>query len=772
MFDGLEAIVSGMTEALYVLDTEWRFTFLNQSAERLMQRKREDVLGQSLWEQFPHAVDSVFFREYHRAVAQGHPVAFEGYCELSCKWYKVQAFPFERGLSVLLHDITVDVQGRRMTEVINNITLAIHSTLDFDEVMKRLVVEVARGLDCQATAIGLLAEEGLRLTYSHNCSPDIMDKIVPYHEIPYLQKVMQQKQGMLIHASQLPDGLGDRLLREMGGLETILVIPLHNRQEVLGALFLSSPAPAVVISKQQMDFGNQVATAVAISLANVQLYQQVQQQGCKAETERQRLRAVLDALPVGVAVFDKEGCVVRSNVIMDRLWGGSQAELVLFDDNTSYRTWHTQSGCPVNLQEWGVSKALEGVTTWHQALEFICADGSKAALLCSAAPIRDGNGEVIGAVSVAQDMAEVKQAREKLEELVRERTEYLEMANERFTVAFACSPSIMAIHDLDGRFVDVNESFQCVTGWSKAEVLGRTTVDIGINDQLTPEIFKRIFQNTGRVENLDIHFVTRTGQQREGLLSAERIYLNGQELILTLVHDITDRIMLHQEIDRFDRMKLVGQMAASFAHEIRNPMATVRGFMQFLQKKTESEQHKGYFDLVISELDRTNDIINGYLALARDKHIDRRKVNLNNIIQTILPLIQSDGLAEDKTVIFEPGELPEFLLDDKEIVQLIINLCRNGLQAMDQEGTLLIRTWCDGAEAVLSVADAGPGIAPEVQDKLFIPFVTTKENGSGLGLTVCHNIVERHKGRIEYTTGPTGTVFFIRFPLATAAAAS
>ncbi|HUS88630.1 MAG TPA: PAS domain S-box protein [Desulfosporosinus sp.] len=228
-------------------------------------------------------------------------------------------------------------------------------------------------------------------------------------------------------------------------------------------------------------------------------------------------------------------------------------------------------------------------------------------------------------------------------------------------------------------------------------------------------------------------------------------------------HDISERRMFEKEMARLDRLNLVGQMAAGIGHEIRNPMTTVRGFLQLLGDKEEFQQSKDYFELMIEELDRANSIITEFLSLAKNKTLDLKPLSLNCLIGNLFPLIQADAMVNDKDIIMELQDTEVLLLDEKEIRQLILNLVRNGLEAMSVGGKLTIRTFMDGEETVLAVGDEGSGIKTEDLEKIGTPFFTTKENGTGLGLATCFSISARHNAAIQIDTGPSGTTFLVRF---------
>lgn len=194
-------------------------------------------------------------------------------------------------------------------------------------------------------------------------------------------------------------------------------------------------------------------------------------------------------------------------------------------------------------------------------------------------------------------------------------------------------------------------------------------------------------------------------------------------------------------------------------------MTTVRGLLQMLSSNSLYYQDQDLFDLMIEELDRANSILSEFLSLAKDKHVELLPSSLSSILSSVIPLIKANAMAKDISIVFQTEPVPDLLLDSKEIRQLIFNLTQNSLEAMPPGKTLTLRTYEDNGQVVLLVQDEGSGIDDSILDKLGMPFVTSKENGTGLGLSVCYRIAARHCAAIEVETGPQGTSFFVRFPL-------
>jgi signal transduction histidine kinase/transcriptional regulator with GAF, ATPase, and Fis domain len=233
--------------------------------------------------------------------------------------------------------------------------------------------------------------------------------------------------------------------------------------------------------------------------------------------------------------------------------------------------------------------------------------------------------------------------------------------------------------------------------------------------------------------------------------------------ICALIKDITEKKKYEKELKRLSGLQLIGQMAAGISHEIRNPMTTVRGFLQLLKEANNFEKYKQYIGIMIEELDRANSIITEFLSMSNTRTSDLQELSLNSILYDIAPLIEIDAFNQNKYVKIDTQTIPKLLLNRNEIRQLIINLYRNGLEAMEEGKTLTIRTYKENGCVILAFVDQGEGIKPEVLEKLGTPFFTTKEKGTGLGLGVSYAIAARHHAKIEIQTSVEGSTFFVNF---------
>jgi len=298
------------------------------------------------------------------------------------------------------------------------------------------------------------------------------------------------------------------------------------------------------------------------------------------------------------------------------------------------------------------------------------------------------------------------------------------------------------------------------------DIVGRPLFDL-LEDMIQKEHLRNRFQQA-------IDGIESTG---EIMRSATRVYSTG---IYPLIHngdgdiwgavgimeDITELDKLRNEFINVERLSLVGQMAASITHEIRNPMAVVRGFLQLMKEKS-PETLNHYYRIVMEELDRANSIINDFLSLAQNRVAEKEECHLHDIVHELSPLLWADANLRGQSIELKLGNhIPRLHLNIKEMKQLILNMCRNGMEAMDDKGTLTIETRVEGKQIRLYIADTGIGIPEHELERLFEPFFTTKTKGTGLGLALCMSIVQRHHGTIDVRSQQgEGTVFIISFPI-------
>ncbi len=239
--------------------------------------------------------------------------------------------------------------------------------------------------------------------------------------------------------------------------------------------------------------------------------------------------------------------------------------------------------------------------------------------------------------------------------------------------------------------------------------------------------------------------------------------------------DLTEVRRMQEHLRRADRLAGVGELAASIAHEIRNPLASIRGSVEILAGELDLEGHQAQLlKLILKESGRVNKIIEDFLNFARLRPAQARALPLPSFLADIALLVRQHVTASDGAVdvqcTVDPPHLA-VLADPEQLIQVLLNLAINGCEAMQYRGVLNVTARSNGDWCIIEVTDEGPGLDPEVRSQVFTPFVTTKKHGTGLGLPMVARIVHGHGGTVEANNRPQGgAIFTLRLPLAPEAA--
>jgi two-component system, sporulation sensor kinase B len=231
---------------------------------------------------------------------------------------------------------------------------------------------------------------------------------------------------------------------------------------------------------------------------------------------------------------------------------------------------------------------------------------------------------------------------------------------------------------------------------------------------------------------------------------------------------IIAKTRLQKELQRAEKMNAIGQLAASVAHEIRNPMTVVRGFLQmFLTHETFTPTELTFVQLMIDELNRAENIINDYLSLAKPDLERIEKVDAADLTQKVADLMNTFAFMSKNITLQTNFETDVFVKGNhSELKQVIINIVKNGIEAMRSGGILTLSVEKSGKYGLFTVTDQGAGMTPDELKRLGTAFYSLKEKGTGIGLMVCYQLVEKMKGRIEVTSERgVGTTFQVFIPL-------
>ncbi len=351
----------------------------------------------------------------------------------------------------------------------------------------------------------------------------------------------------------------------------------------------------------------------------------------------------------------------------------------------------------------------------------------------------------------------------------------LRLSEEKFSKAFRASPDWITITTLDeGRYIEVNDAFMRISGYTREEVIGRTSRELGmwVNPEEREEMVP-VLKKDGAVWNKEVHYRTKSGNVLTMLRSSQGIDYGGMRCIISVTHDVTERRKTQIMLQRVEQMKAVAEIAVGIAHEIKNPLAGIKSSMEVLHAEEAcSGENNEILLKVISEIRRIETLLKNLLNFARPPKPELGMVDINPLLDATLEFSVDKVRMAPRPAIevvrdFEDG-LPAVIADGMQLKQVFLNLFLNAVEAMPAGGTLKIKTSYEKAASSvkIEVSDTGKSINGDAMNKIFQPFFTTKAKGTGMGLAISKRLIEDHGGTITLGNLPDrGVVFTIRIPV-------
>lgn len=462
--------------------------------------------------------------------------------------------------------------------------------------------------------------------------------------------------------------------------------------------------------------------------------------------EQNLLHEILDGLPLGIVYYDKNGTVSYVNKTTIDISGYTLEEIQNFTkstkilNNTNTVFWETlRSG-----------KAFLGFESFCPTK-----DGFEIPVMTSTKAIYDMNGNRTGTISSFIDISE---------------QERLRMIEHRAKVMLDHIHDGVMMVDNCGIITGFNSGAEKMTGLKATEVIGRKYDDIFIKRKT---IFTKLTQTLEtKIEYTDYKKETTTDDGRKVYLMITTKILwdeTGKQIgAMGIYKDITNLEELAQQIQRADKLAVVGELAAGTAHEIRNPLTTIKGFIQLLKLELKDSNNDKYMNLILDEINHINEIIREMLLLAKPANPKKSITSITQIISDILIFMNSEALlynVEFDTSLME-ADLPDVEIDDRQIKQVFINVIRNAIQAMKNGGIITVASSYNYLKQTIEVSftDQGEGIPEDELIKIYQPFYTTKSEGTGLGIPVSYRIMKNHGGDFKISSvvgkGTTVTLIF------------
>jgi signal transduction histidine kinase len=606
------------------------------------------------------------------------------------------------------------------------IGMALTSTLDLDQLLLLIAKNSTRVLGAQGCSIRLLDQPTMHT----------FDKSLFYGPAGDATRGLDERFGLVVanwtvnekKPILVQDITRDPSLAKISsgvGAGSLISVPLIVHDTVIGVITLYNRQDKLPFDGNDLQLLNTISGSAAVALVNAVMYERVEDLAVEARTRAQELSILYDI-----------GTAMSTTLNLDRLlriiltaatMGGSglgfnRAVLLLTNERT-----HTLQGMmgvgPTSWEEagraWGeVSSRHKGLMEWIQTGDLFEHRDSELDKLAKGIRIPLEPNEGVLALTVLDkkphnilDAASNPLVNRELRETLR-----------------------------------VN-SFATVPLVAKDRVIGVILVDNMFTQR--------------PITDHDIRFLTMFAHQAALAIENAIIHSNLENMN-------RDIRTMHEQLVQSEKMAALGAMMAEIAHEIRNPLVSIGGFARRLEKKIKNEDEKKYIAIILSEVTRLEGIIHDNLSYIKDISPQAHEAALNTTIEEMLALYEDEfkqrGIRLEKD--FSPS-LPPFLVDAEQIKQAAINILTNAMEAMENGGTLTIRTYPlpETREAVLEIGDTGPGISPEAMHNIFNPYYTTKARGTGLGLSITHRIIKAHKGRIEVRNRERGgAVFIIKIP--------
>jgi two-component system sensor kinase FixL len=340
----------------------------------------------------------------------------------------------------------------------------------------------------------------------------------------------------------------------------------------------------------------------------------------------------------------------------------------------------------------------------------------------------------------------------------------------------------------DGTIERFNTAAEKMFGYKAEEIKGKS---IGIlmpsPDPDWHNLYVQRYLQTGNAKIIgigrEVQARRRDGSIFTAHLAVGEVGWYGQRRFVGMLRDLTDTkaaeertLRQHQEMIKASRLTTMGEMAAAIAHELNQPLSAITNYasasLRMLKKGVENQED---VEKALAHIDtqahRAGEIIRGLRNFVKPANINLEVVNIASIIDEVMPLAELDARANNITLTIDvPRDLPEIVADQLQIQQVILNLLRNGVDAMKdsppEDRQLRMEAYCSGSDEIrIDIIDRGQGVPEDIKDNLFDPFFSTKSDGMGMGLAICQTIAKAHSGRLAFLKNPEiGTTFSISLP--------
>jgi PAS domain S-box-containing protein len=459
-----------------------------------------------------------------------------------------------------------------------------------------------------------------------------------------------------------------------------------------------------------------------------------------------------------VAVTDQRGRIMNVNDKFCEISKYSREELIGQDHRILNSGYHSKN---FFMELW---RTIGQGDVWKGEIRNRAKDGSLYWVDTTIVPFLNENGKPYQYVALRSDITDRKTAEEHLKETLKENSD----------IKFALDQSaIVAFTDARGIITNVNDKFCEISKYTREELIGKdhSLLNSGYHSK---EFFKELWKTigTGNVWKGEIKNKAKDGSYYWVDTTIVPFFNEkGRPYqYLAIRNDITERKKTEEILHRQDKLAAVGQLAAGVAHEIRNPLTSMKGYAEFLQLDEKDPERLEFLDIILDEIERVNSIVEDFMVLAKPKAVQLEEKNIVEVIRNVIMLLEFEARKKNVRLHFDfCTEIVQVECDENRLKQVFLNFIKNGIEAMPNGGDLHVRITVSDETVQISIQDTGVGIPEEKLKKIGEPFYTTKKNGNGLGLMVSFKIIESHRGRVYIESELNkGTTFNILLPTRTA----
>lgn len=330
--------------------------------------------------------------------------------------------------------------------------------------------------------------------------------------------------------------------------------------------------------------------------------------------------------------------------------------------------------------------------------------------------------------------------------------------------------------DDKGQIIFLNQAWKQMTGYDIDECLGTSYKQYFDQEERVVQHLLSVIKEHKDSGRIELQLLHKEGRKVWGDVHY-KLYFDEQHQFtggIGTVADITKQKQAKLELEKSNqqlqmqaqKLAVAGQIAAGIAHEVRNPLTSVNGFLQLM--KTQYPERTDYFDIIFSEIKRIDFVLSELLVLAKPQSVHFQEVQLHGLLEQVITLLKTNAVLSniDLKQPFKKQDAGAILADANQMKQLFINLIKNAIEAMPEGGSIYISTEKIMNEWKITIQDEGKGMSEEDIQKIYDPFFSTKKEGTGLGLTICATILKDHHGRMDVSSElGKGTAFHIYLPV-------